>query len=105
MELGTLGPILLALAGVAGAIFAALRFNREDASAVVAQQSTVLSDMRTLNAEIATSASRIREERDDLLAKIVVLTAELAAVRVEVELLRHELEHRPPAGRRETDRR
>ena len=89
---GTWAPIALALAGLVGAVFAALRFNRDDATAVVAQQSTVLADMRSLNEELAEAAARVRLERDDLAAKIILLTAEIAALRVQITALQVALE-------------
>ena len=104
MDVGTWAPFVTVLAALVGAVFVALRFNREDATAVVAQQSTVLADMRSLNAELAENSNRVRGERDELLTRIGVLTAELSAVRVELGLLRHELAQPPRGGRREADR-
>lgn len=70
LDLGTLLPAATAAVAVAGIIFAALRYNREDASAVVAQQSTVLADMKSLNDELHESLVRARAERDALLLRV-----------------------------------
>ena len=56
--------LVIGLVGLAGVIFTALRFNRDDTSAVVNQQSTILNDMKTINSELRTTAASLKEERD-----------------------------------------
>src|SRR5262245_22560219 len=77
-------PLVIGIFGVAGIIFTALKFNRDDTSAVVTQQSTILNDMKTLNGELRAAAEDLRKERDDLKSKVDYLTGQ-------VEMLREEL--------------
>ncbi len=56
------GAVATAVAGILGALYAALRFQREDAGAVVTQQAQVLAAMRGLNEELTKALARCREE-------------------------------------------
>jgi chromosome segregation ATPase len=58
------------LAGLGALVFGALRFNREDAKSVVDQQSTLLSDMRSLNDELAEALERCRARKSDIESKL-----------------------------------
>lgn len=95
LEVGTVVPVVTAAAAVAGLIFASLRYNREDASAVVEQQNTVFQNLKDYAAELQTELARIRLERDALLlrsdadaARIAALNAQIAALTAtEQELL------------------
>lgn len=84
-------PLFTVTIAAMGAVFAALRFNREDASAVVAQQSTVLADMKALNDELAEAAARIRTERDELLQRVTALGEQVADAAARIELLQEEI--------------
>lgn len=114
MTLAAWLPLFTVALAAVGAVFAALRYNREDASAVVVQQSTVLADMKSLNDELGDAISRIRLERDELLVRVIECTQEvargteeIASLRAEVASLRADLRarrryydppdfHRPP---------
>jgi uncharacterized coiled-coil DUF342 family protein len=74
-------PSMTAVAGLAAAIFAALRFNREDATAVVNQQKEVLGSMRSLNEELQSALDRARSERDELRIEVVELRVECKRLR------------------------
>lgn len=76
MDLGSIIALVTGILGVAGLCFTALRFNRDDTTAVVSQQSGVLHDMATLNAEL-------RQTNVDL-------RTEVAELREQVQRLRHE---------------
>jgi len=74
-------PALTAAAGLAAAVFTALRFNREDATAVVNQQKEVLGSMRSLNEELQAALDRVRAERDELRAEVTELRVEAKRLR------------------------
>ena len=44
--------LIIGIAGLGGLIFTALRYRRDDTTAIVGQQSTVLHDFEALNAEL-----------------------------------------------------
>ena len=76
MDLGSIIALVTGILGVAGLCFTALRLNRDDTTAVVSQQSKVLHDIATLNAEL-------RQTNVDL-------RTEVAELREQVQRLRHE---------------
>ena len=73
------GVVALAIGimGVAGVIFTALRFRRDDTTAIVNQQNVILSDMKTLNEELRTTANDLRTERDALRVQVEELTRQV----------------------------
>jgi septal ring factor EnvC (AmiA/AmiB activator) len=75
--------ITLALAGlgVAGLIFTALRFRRDDTTAVVTQQSTILNNMQALMEEQQRTLEDTRSERDRLRAEVTRLSGEIDRLR------------------------
>ena len=58
-------PIIIGICGLAGLVFTAARFRRDDTSAVVQQQSTILHDLETLHAELRVTADVYKTERDE----------------------------------------
>ena len=64
-------PLATVVVAIVGALVAVLKFPTERASAVVQQQSTVLADMRSLNADLAVTAERVRSERDRLAQQLL----------------------------------
>ena len=77
-------PIIIGLLGIAGLIFTALRHNRDDTTAIVTQQSTIVGEMKVLNDELRTTTTRLREERDGLQLQVGELTNQIAALRAEL---------------------
>jgi len=75
-------PVLVTLAigvfGLAGIIFTALKFNRDDTTAIVSQQNTLMGDMKMLNEELRTSTETLRSERDSLREEVKGLRAQVA---------------------------
>lgn len=71
-------PALVSLAigvlGVAGLVFTALRWRRDDTTAVLTQQDTIVTEMTTLNAEL-------RRQRDEERERNLELTGELREAR------------------------
>ena len=45
-------------------LFTALRFRRDDTTAVVTQQAQITTEMKTLNDELRLAVDRLRKERD-----------------------------------------
>jgi hypothetical protein len=71
-------PLIIGIFGVAGLIFTALRYRRDDTTAVLNQQSLIVNEMKTLN-------DTIRIERDELKTKVEELTTQVAALREELQ--------------------
>lgn len=74
-------PAIIGIAGLGGVIFTALRFRRDDTTAVVSQQSTILNDMKTLNGELRTTAASLKDERDACRHEVGNLRGELREAR------------------------
>jgi uncharacterized coiled-coil DUF342 family protein len=83
VDLGSVIALVTGILGVAGLCFTALRFNRDDTTAIVSQQSNVLHDMAALNEDLRQTAADLRTERDGL-------RSEVAELREQVQQLRHE---------------
>jgi hypothetical protein len=83
IELAGLVSLCIGVFGVGGLIFTALRFRRDDTTAIVQQQDVILGDMKTLNDELRTTASSLREERDALRAQVQELTVQVTKLRGE----------------------
>lgn len=66
MDAGTLLAIITGIMGLAGLIYTALSWRRNDDKAVVEQQSVVLHDMGTLNDELRKALEDCRTERAEL---------------------------------------
>lgn len=81
MSLGEAVTLIIALMGVAGVIFTALRYNRDDSTAIVAQQSHIVADMKLLNDELRTTVGRLKEENDELRRTVDRLTRKLPDAR------------------------
>lgn len=89
---------VIALAGTGGVVFGALRYNRDEAGKVVLQQTAVLTNMQSLNDELADAltrareeAARFRQERDELMAELRTCRTEIADHRRESEASRKEI--------------
>ena len=66
LAIGSAGEILsivLGVLGVAGIIFTALKFNRDDTTAIVTQQGELYGEMKMLNDEV-------RQSRDECLERV-----------------------------------
>lgn len=74
-------PALTVAGGLAAAIFTALRFNRDDATAIVAQQHQVLDSMKSLNDELGEALDRQRAETITLRERNLTLEREVAHMR------------------------
>ena len=77
-------PIIIGLLGIAGILFTAMKYNRDDTTAVVTQQSTIVGEMKTLNDELRTTTRDLRTERDALKEQVQELTNQVAALRTEL---------------------
>jgi hypothetical protein len=69
--------IIIGLTGLAGVVFTALRFRRDDTTAIVSQQDTILNDFKSLNEELRITADRLRNERDECTEQVKKLRGEL----------------------------
>ena len=70
IDVAQLVALGIGILGVAGVIFTALRYNRDDTTAILSQQDVILNDMRGLNDELRQTVVRLREERDALQATV-----------------------------------
>jgi hypothetical protein len=73
--------LVIGLVGLAGVIFTALRFRRDDTTAVVTQQSVIVNDMKTINEELRTTAASLKVERDACKQEVQGLRGELREAR------------------------
>ena len=74
-------PIIIGIMGLAGIVFTALRFGRDDTTQVVNQQATITAEMKTLNDELRVTTERIRKERDACHAEVERLTGRIEELR------------------------
>lgn len=81
-------PALTVFGGLAAAIFTALRFNRDDATAVVNQQKILLDGMRDLNVELQQALNRAREQLIENARRIDALEKEVAALTAAINVMR-----------------
>ena len=58
-------PVIIGICGLSGCVFTALRFRRDDSTAVVQAQSTVFHDLEALHGELRLTADTYRAERDE----------------------------------------
>ena len=63
-------PLIIGILGLAGLIFTAMRYGRDDTTAVINQQAQITAEMKTLNDELRTTAERLRKERDACLTEV-----------------------------------
>lgn len=76
--------LIIGICGLAGIIFTALRYRRDDTTALVGQQDTIVNEMKVLNEENRQAAAILREERNELRTQVERLTNEIAALREEL---------------------
>jgi predicted nuclease with TOPRIM domain len=81
---GSLLAIVTGILGLAGIIFTALKYNRDDTTALVGQQSQILTDMKALNDELRETADALRAERDELRGEVARLSGQVDALRGEL---------------------
>jgi hypothetical protein len=75
--------LIIGIFGVAGLVFTALKWRRDDTTAVLGQQDTIMKEMQGLNGELRESANRLRTHNAELEAQVALLTSELAEARSE----------------------
>ena len=63
-------PLIIGVLGLAGLIFTAMRYGRDDTTAVINQQAQITAEMKTLNDELRTTTERLRKERDACLTEV-----------------------------------
>ena len=81
----------IAILGVAGLIFTALKFNRDDSTSIVNQQTAILNNMATLNSELRSSDERLRAERDELMLQTEKLNGQVEELRRELQMAHAQL--------------
>jgi predicted phage gp36 major capsid-like protein len=97
LEAATQSPVVplislsIGILGVVGLIFTALRFRRDDTTAIVQQQSVVFDDLKALNEELRTTVTMLRVERDTQKAKASHYEGQIEALRVELREARAQL--------------
>jgi len=79
-DIVTLLPLVIGIVGLGGLVFTALRFRRDDTTAVVNQQNVILDDMKKLNDELRTTVSDLRTERDELRVQVGELTVQIKSM-------------------------
>lgn len=86
MTTGSLLAIITGILGLSGLIFTALKYNRDDTSALVGQQSQILSDMKALNDELHKAMDEVRAERDGLRKQVDELRQKIEDLTVELRV-------------------
>ena len=77
MDLSGIISLAIAGIGVSGLIFTALRWRRDDTTAIVSQQDTIFGELRALNAELRATTERLRAENATLIEQVDRLTAQV----------------------------
>jgi len=77
VDIGAVIGLVIGLTGLAGTVFTALRWRRDDTSAAVSTQSTVLGDMAGLNDELRKAVTDCRTDRDRLAGENEAMRREL----------------------------
>jgi uncharacterized coiled-coil DUF342 family protein len=77
MDIGALVSLVIAVMGLGGLMFTALRYRRDDTTAIVSQQDAIFNEMRGLNDELRQTVERLRQENDRLTAQVQELKHEL----------------------------
>jgi hypothetical protein len=72
--------LAIGILGVAGVIFTALKYNRDDTTAVLGQQDTILGEMKSLNDELRITVDRLRDENTALRSQVDELSVQVAAL-------------------------
>lgn len=91
VEVAGLFALVVGMLGLGSIVFAALRYNRDDTTQIVNQQSTLLGNIKTLNDELRTTVEKLREERDTLRDEVGHLTGQVEALRGELHEMREHL--------------
>lgn len=81
-------PWATAAAAILGAVFTALRFNRDRFEGIVGQQDTILDEWRELHEELVADRERLVVERDRLEDALTAAREEAARLRGELEATR-----------------
>jgi uncharacterized protein HemX len=84
IDVASLLALAIGVIGLAGVLFTALRFRRDDTTAVVSQQAQITTEMKALNDELRLTATSLREERDGLRVQVDRLTGQIEALRIEL---------------------
>ena len=69
-------PLIIGVLGLAGLIFTAMRYGRDDTTQVINQQAQITAEMQTLHSELRITAERLRKERDACLTEVQQLRAQ-----------------------------
>ena len=79
-DVASLLALVIGVVGLGGVVFTALRFRRDDTTAIVNQQDTILGDFKSLNEELRITTDRLRAERDECGEQVEKLRNELGEV-------------------------
>ena len=74
-------PLMISIIGLAGLVFTAMRYGRDDTTQVVTQQAQITAEMKTLNDELRLTAERYRKERDACHGQVERLAGQLEELR------------------------
>jgi uncharacterized coiled-coil DUF342 family protein len=91
VEVAGMFALFVGVLGLGSIVFAAMRYNRDDTTAIVNQQSTLLGNIKTLNDELRTTADKLKQERDALREEVGRLTGQVEALRGELHSMHEHL--------------
>jgi hypothetical protein len=69
--------LTIGLVGLAGVVFTALSWRRNDTKTMVDTQASIVGEMQVLNGELRATADRLRAERDDCTTEVARLRRDL----------------------------
>jgi uncharacterized coiled-coil DUF342 family protein len=73
VDLPALVSLGIAVMGLGGLVFSALRWRRDDTTAIIGQQDTLFAEMRGLNDELRLTADSLRSDRDKCYEEVAKL--------------------------------
>ena len=85
VSIAELVTLVIGIAGLGGLIFTALSWRRNDTTAVVQQQSTILNDMKGLNDELRQTEQSLKAENVELREHVQELTDQVSELREQLD--------------------
>ena len=85
MDIAALVTLGIAVLSLGGIIVTAMKYNRDDTTAIVGQQTQILENMHTLNDELRIRSDSLKSERDELAGQITGLKDQIEQLRAELQ--------------------
>lgn len=66
MDAGAIVGLVIAVMGLGGLVFTAMRYRRDDTTAIVTQQDTLFNELRAVNDELRIENARLKAQVQEL---------------------------------------